>query len=290
MATPIDNARQALAERLRQTRRVTGATGAQFAERLGAGWAQPKVSKLETAKQLPTAADIDAWADATHADAAELLDLLEHARIEYASFRERIHDRGGVDRLQDDIGAAETAATRIAHYQPVLVPAIIQTPRLRPRAAAPTLRARRIRCHRRTNQPHDRLALAPPSDPLRNRPRHHHPNRRRRPQNARRRPRDHERAQREHIARLAETLTTATIAIVPFDAPAPIATLHGWALTDHLATIETDAGNLEIADSKHVERYWQYTGLLLETAVTGPDAANICRRINSETTANSAGA
>ena len=90
-------------------------------------------------------------------------------------------------------------------------------------------------------------------------------------------------AQREHIARLAETLTTATVAIVPFTAPAPIATLHGWALTDDLATIETDAGNLEIADPKHVERYWQHTRLLLEAAVTGPDAATLCRRINDET-------
>lgn len=55
-------------------------------------------------------------------------------------------------------------------------------------------------------------------------------------------------AQREHIARLAETLTTATIAIVPFSVQAPVATLHGWALLDDLVTIETKAGALEIAD------------------------------------------
>jgi hypothetical protein len=68
-------------------------------------------------------------------------------------------------------------------------------------------------------------------------------------------------AQREHIARLAETLTTATIAIVPFTAQAPIATLNGWVLTDDIATIETDAGNIEIADPQHVERYWRHTQL-----------------------------
>jgi hypothetical protein len=55
-------------------------------------------------------------------------------------------------------------------------------------------------------------------------------------------------AQRERIARLAETLTTATIGVLPFTAHAPIATLHGWSLTDDIATIETAAGNLEIAD------------------------------------------
>lgn len=42
--------------------------------------------------------------------------------------------------------------------------------------------------------------------------------------------------QREHIARLAETITTATIGIVPF------------------AIVETDAGRLEIAAPEHVQR------------------------------------
>jgi len=98
------------------------------------------------------------------------------------------------------------------------------------------------------------------------------------------------RAQREHIARLAETLTTATIGIVPFTAQAPIATLHGWSLTDDLATIETDAGNLEIADPQHVERCWDHTRLLLDTAVTGSDAATLCRQIDGATAHSSAAA
>jgi len=93
------------------------------------------------------------------------------------------------------------------------------------------------------------------------------------------------RAQLEHIAPLAETLTTATIGVIPFTSPAPIATLHGWLLTDDLATIETDAGNLEVADPEHVERYWHHTQLLLTAAATGHDAATICRRINDEPTA-----
>ena len=90
-------------------------------------------------------------------------------------------------------------------------------------------------------------------------------------------------AQREHIARLAETLTTARIAIVPFTAKAPIATLNGWGITDDLASIETDAGELEIADPEHVERYWHYTRLLLDIAATNDDAATLCRSINTAT-------
>jgi transcriptional regulator with XRE-family HTH domain len=282
LATPNRNARQALAERLRQTRRATGATGAHFAARLGAGWGQPKVSKLETGKQLPTAADITAWAEATRTDPAELRELLEHARIEYASFRERIQDRAGVDRLQDDIGAAEAAAARIAHYQPALVPGIVQTadyarellhlPSGPAEFGASEADISRMIASRLRRQAilHEtgrdittligegalRTRIATPTTM---------------------------RAQREHIARLAETLTTATIAIVPFNAPAPIATLHGWALIDDIATIETDAGNLEIADPQHVERYWHHTRLLLEIAVIGDQAARLCRQINEKT-------
>jgi transcriptional regulator with XRE-family HTH domain len=282
LETPIQNARQALAERLRQTRRATGATGAQFAQRLGPGWGQPKVSKLETAKQLPTAADITAWAEATDTDAVELLDLLEHARIEYASFRERIQDRAGVDRLQDDIGAAETAATRMAHYQPVLVPGIIQTAdyarELLHLPSGPAefgaseadisrMIASRLRRQAILYETGRDITTVMGEGALRTRvasPATMH-------------------AQCEHIARLAETLTTATIAVVPFNAPAPIGTLHGWALIDDIATIETDAGNLEIADPRHVERYWQYTRLLVDSALTGHDAAALCRHISNET-------
>ena len=54
---------------------------------------------------------------------------------------------------------------------------------------------------------------------------------------------------------------------------------HGWSLTDDTATIETDAGNLEIADPEHVLRYWDHTRLLLDAAATGGDAATLCRSI-----------
>jgi transcriptional regulator with XRE-family HTH domain len=287
LATPTQHARQALTERLRQTRRATGATGAQFAERLGPGWGQPKVSKLETGKQLPTTADITAWAEATRTDPAELLDFLDRARIEYASFRELIQDLAGVDRLQDAIGAAETAATRIAHYQPVLVPGILQTAdyarELLHLPSGPAgfgaseadisrMIASRLRRQAILHETGRDITTLIGEGALRTRiatPATMH-------------------AQRAHIARLAETLTTATIAIVPFTAQAPIATLHGWALIDNIATIETDAGNLEIADPEHVERYWQHTRLLLDVAATGNHAATLARRINSEDATESA--
>jgi transcriptional regulator with XRE-family HTH domain len=279
LATPTRQARQALTERLHDLRRSTGATGAQFAERLGAGWGQPKVSKIETGKQLPTAADIRAWTAAAGADAGELLELLDRARVEYSTFRERYRELGGADHLQDAIAAAELAATRIAHYEPVLVPGILQAadyarellqlPSGPARSGASDQQISRMIASRLRRQailyePGRDITLLMGEGALRTRiatPATMH-------------------AQREHIARLAETLTTATIGIVPFAAQAPIATLHGWSLTDDLVTIETDAGNLEIADPDHVQTYWHHTQLLLDTAATGRDAAALCRHIS----------
>jgi transcriptional regulator with XRE-family HTH domain len=278
LTSPTPRARQALTDRLRQLRRSTGATGTRFSERLGEGWAQPKVSKIETGKQLPTAEDVEAWAVATNADRAELLELLERARIEHATFRDRAAAVGGAGRLQDAIGAGEAAATRIAHYEPLLVPGILQTADYaRERLQLPSdpvqpgageeqlgrMIASRLRRQAMLHEPGRDITVLMGEGALRTRiaspPTMH--------------------AQREHIARLAETLTTAIIAIVPFTAQLPIATLHGWALADDLATIETDAGAVEIADPEHVERYWHNTRLLLEAAVTGRHAAALCRSI-----------
>jgi transcriptional regulator with XRE-family HTH domain len=278
LATPTQRARQALTQRLRQLRRASGETGADFAAQLGDGWGQPKVSKIETGKQLPTAADVNAWATATHADPAELLDLLDHARIEYASFRERYSEVAGADQLQDAIAAAETAATRIAHYDPMLIPGILQTADYArellhlpsgPAQSGATdeeinrMIASRIRRQAILYEPGRDITLLIGEAALRTRVAS--------PATIR--------AQLDHLARLAETLTTATIGIVPFTAQAPIATLNGWGITDDLVTVETDAGNVEIADPDHVQRYWHHTRLLLDVAITGSDATALCRRI-----------
>jgi transcriptional regulator with XRE-family HTH domain len=271
LATPTQRARQTLTDRLRQLRRATGATGAEFAACLGEGWGQPKVSKIETGKQLPTTADIHAWAAATDADTSDLLELLDRARTEYATFRQRYSELA--------------AATRIAHYEPLLIPGVLQTadyarellhlPSGPAQSGASEEEISRMIASRPRRQAilyeagrditiligeaalRTRIATPPIM-----------------------------RAQREHIARVAETLTTATIGVVPFTAQAPIATLNGWVLTDDLATVETDAGNVEIADPSHVERYWHHTRLLLEAAATGTDAAALCRLVDADTAAS----
>jgi hypothetical protein len=80
-------------------------------------------------------------------------------------------------------------------------------------------------------------------------------------------------AQLEHLARLAESLTSATIGVVPFSVRAPIASLSGYAMYDDLVTIETLGSDLEIADPAEVARYAHCTKLLLDAAMTRADAA-----------------
>lgn len=272
-------ARRRLADRLRSLRRDTGATGAEFAERLG--WGQPKVSRFETAKRLPTPADVRAWAEATNADPQELLDLLDRARAEYRAFRDRYAAAGGADRFQDEIGAIEAASNRIAEFQPAFVIGLCQTAAYArdllhgqsgPVAFGATepeigrMIAARLRRQAILYEGGRDIVLVMGEAALRTRLAS--------PESMR--------GQLGHLAELAE-LTTVTIGIVPFAAPMPVMPLSGFSISDELVTIETLGGEIEVADPTEVATYEKYLRLLLEVALTGDAAGELCRRIASET-------
>lgn len=279
MPAPTHRARAALAERLRDLRRAAGMTGEQFAERLGAGWGQPKISRLETGKRLPAPNDLHEWAAATGADAHELLAMLTRARAEYATYREA----GGPDIIQQALARAEAAATTITEYQPVLVPGLLQTAdyaremlQLPGGPADATgdmseddldrMIAARLRRQAILYEPGRDITLLMGEGALLTRVAS--------PAVMR--------AQLDHIAHLAQTLRTATIGIVPFTARIPIAVLNGWTILDNIVTIETDGGDLDIADPEEVKRYQRNTQLLLNAAATGIDAAELCRRAKDD--------
>lgn len=91
---------------------------------------QTRVSKLERGEQRPTETDLRQWADATGASAEELnglTELLAAARIEYATHRDAYRLRGGAAANQTSIATREAEATRIAEYQPAMVPGLVQT-------------------------------------------------------------------------------------------------------------------------------------------------------------------
>lgn len=124
-----------LARRLRDLRAATFPSGSALARRLQADypdvrWHQTRLSKLERGEQRPTEQDIRQWATATGAtkdQTDELFALLAAARVEYATFGQLYHRRGGPVADQEATAGQEAASTRIAEFQPAMVPGLVQT-------------------------------------------------------------------------------------------------------------------------------------------------------------------
>lgn len=116
-----------LAERLMRARRGAGLTGEEMAASLG--WQRTKISKLENGRQMPTEADVTAWARAagqSEAATAELLRMLSDAQAVHRQWRHRL--RGGHAALQAEFDALVRGATRIRNFEILLIPGLLQTP------------------------------------------------------------------------------------------------------------------------------------------------------------------
>ena len=116
-----------LAERLQRLRRVAGLTGDQLAAQLG--WPRSKIPKLENGRQMPSDADITAWAQACRKPeaAAELLGLLAKAQAAHRQYRLQLR-RGGHAAAQHDLDKLVRQATRIRNFEITLIPGLLQTP------------------------------------------------------------------------------------------------------------------------------------------------------------------
>jgi transcriptional regulator with XRE-family HTH domain len=111
---------------LQRIRKAAGLTGDQVAARLG--WPRSKVPKIENGRQMPTEADIRAWAEAcSQPDAVrELLDLLSDAQAVHRQWRHRL--RSGHAALQAEFDALVRQAKRIRNFEVLLIPGLLQTP------------------------------------------------------------------------------------------------------------------------------------------------------------------
>lgn len=128
---PAESQPGSLAERLLRLRRDAGLTGEQLAQQLvwGERTGRPKVSKIENGRQLPSADDIQAWAQATgHPEQAnELLDLRADMLTVHTRWRQRL--KGGDTAVQQERDQRTQAATRIRNAETVLIPGLLQTAR-----------------------------------------------------------------------------------------------------------------------------------------------------------------
>jgi transcriptional regulator with XRE-family HTH domain len=120
-------ARRQLGAELRALREARELTGQQLADQLG--WSQAKVSRIEGARTRAEVADVAALLEVLGTAAGERARLLGVAETAAGPASNWRNSTGvGLTRRQRDFINSEAAATRIRHYQPVLLPGYLQTP------------------------------------------------------------------------------------------------------------------------------------------------------------------
>jgi transcriptional regulator with XRE-family HTH domain len=118
--------RRRLGAELRRLRRLSGLSGRDLARHIEAS--QAHVSRVEAGQAVPPLPQVFAWADAVSAPGdvrAHLAALAEAALNEVDSWRTRYDS--GLSAMQRDIGTLEAAAGISRHFQPAIVPGLLQT-------------------------------------------------------------------------------------------------------------------------------------------------------------------
>ena len=262
-----------LAERMFRMRKAAGLTGEQLAGALGWGvkTGRTKISKIENGKQVPSAEDITAWAQAAgHPEQADdLLDLLADVQTVHTRWRRRL--RGGQAALQEDMDRRTQAAKRIRNAEIAMIPGLLQT-RDYARAviaqaagtygggdvdAAADARIRRqdaLYDRDKTfefaiSEPALRMLPCPPQVML---------------------------GQLDRLDRLLSTgLDNVTIAIIPMGVELPRLPWSSFLMLDDEVTVETYGGKVEAHDEDQAARHERIFSELLAEAVTGDEARRL---------------
>ncbi|MFI1382103.1 helix-turn-helix domain-containing protein [Embleya sp. NPDC020886] len=125
MTSDFQQARVSLGARLRELRTEADPTGREIARRLG--WPPSKVSKLETGRQTPTGADLDAWAQVVGRPhvATELKARLSGFETTYRTWKRQL---AAEHRLRQEAGIVEMRRTRaLRGFEAGVIPGIFQT-------------------------------------------------------------------------------------------------------------------------------------------------------------------
>ena len=124
-SSSAQQARQILADRLRDLRRDAGLTAIELAAR--AGWERTKVSKIEHAARPPSSADIRAWCRVCGAD-GEVPDLVASLRAAEGMWVEwRRMERSGLRRAQEARLSLYERTLQFRAYSCWRIPGLIQT-------------------------------------------------------------------------------------------------------------------------------------------------------------------
>jgi hypothetical protein len=259
-------------------------TGVALAQKLGPGWRQSKISKIETGTRVPTVAEVTAWAAAVGAEVGPLLALHGKAAVAYSAWRHRLAAAGGGAGFQEEVAALEAASSTIGEYQPSIVPGLLQTPAYAremigtgndpaDEGISPDelglLIAAKVRRGGLLHEGTRRIVHVVGEAALRTRMGS---------QTA-----ETLRGQLTHLAELA-TLPGHEFGVIPFTAVLPIEPTSGFVVYDRdLVVIEHAAGDLQLTDPEATAKYARWLNMLIDVAVTGVEAAEFCQRLTTET-------
>ncbi|MGH3645914.1 MAG: helix-turn-helix domain-containing protein [Micromonosporaceae bacterium] len=125
-SSSAQQAKQALADRLREIRLDAGLSARALA--LRAGWHESKCSRIEHARTTPSEADIKLWCEICDA-ADQAADLIASARaIESMYVEWRRMQRTGLRQLQESFTRRQEAAQHTRVYHSQVIPGFFQTP------------------------------------------------------------------------------------------------------------------------------------------------------------------
>ncbi|GAA1393144.1 helix-turn-helix transcriptional regulator [Kitasatospora putterlickiae] len=275
MSTDFQQARIALGLRLRELRAEGGLTGRQLADRLG--WAQSKVSKLETGRQTATHDDLKAWSTGVGQPgaASELTARLRSFESQSRSWRRQL--AAGHRPVQDRLTIEYERSTVIRAWEGSMIVGMLQTAdyarhvfnaaadlHQSPRDVEEAVRAR-VRRQESLYRPgkHYRIVmweaalharLCPPAVMA---------------------------AQLDRLSGVIG-LDTLTLGIVPFEARLALPPANGfWIYDERLVIVEDWHAELWLDQAEDVALYSRVWETMADAAVFGPDAHKVlvrCRR------------
>ncbi len=255
--------RSALAAALKQLRETRFATGSDAARALG--WSQPKMSKIENGRVLPSVDDVEQLLDLCNAPAAhrgEVLDLASRLHSTIESNRTIL--RRGAARKQSQIAQIESDATVLRYFSPSVIPGLLQTAEYMRRMfsleltgddLASAVRARTERQQALYGSA-KRFTFLITENALR----------------WRFAPDEVMAAQLGHIATLS-TLNNVTVGVITLSSTVADVPLHGFEIfDDRLVTIGLEHATVTVTEPRDIAIYTRMHDALASAAVYGEDA------------------
>ncbi len=274
--TSFQRERETLGQRLRELRRDARLTGRQLAEEQN--WQPSKVSRIESGKQTPSDADVEAWARACGVPdaASDLIAALRSLEGHYVEHRRAF--RAGMARFQRAVGEQETEYSVIRNFQSAIIPALLQTPEYARHRFASGLKhggppddldesvaarmARQQILYRPATRAHFvlteatlRYRLCPPGVLE---------------------------CQLDRLLNVA-SMRTVRLGVIPFEVQLMSAPLHGFAVYDEgEVLVETLTATLTLSEPTEISAYLELFGAYANAAVYGPEARGLIGRVLSE--------